>query len=146
MIEAYKNENFQKCVELFIETYNCAPWFNKWTLETAERYLQELINNKRFAGFILWRENNIIGAAFCHEKTWWNNDELYIDEFFIDPHFQRKGYGKIIFNVVEKYVEERRLSSITLLTDRKKPAFDFYNKNGMEYLENLVFMYKKYLK
>jgi len=38
--------------------------------------------------------------------------------------------------------ETANLSSITLLTNRQMPVFDFYQKNGMVQIENTVFMYK----
>ena len=142
MVEFYKSEHLQQCVDLFAETYNRPPWNNRWTAETATRHLQEIMSHSRFVGFVLWDKDEMIGAALCYEKTWWSNDELYIHEFFIAPRFQRKGHGNTLFSAIEIYAEEQSLSNITLLTDRKKPAFGFYKKNGMAYLKNPVLMYK----
>jgi len=142
MVEPFSQDDLQSCVDLFIETYNCPPWYNQWTTTTARNYLTELVDSKRFVGFTLWNQGKLIGAAFCHEKTWWNSDELYIDEFFISTRFQRKGYGKTLLNSISEYAKQRHLASITLLTDNRKPAYNFYTKNGMLCINHLAFMYK----
>lgn len=141
MIEPFKINDLQKCIEVFIKTYNQSPWNNIWTSEIAEIYLQELISFNRFVGFTLSENNEIIGAAFCREKTWWNNEELYIEEFFVSPDFQRKGYGIALLKSIQNYAKGKGLNTICLLTDRNKPAFDFYRKNELKKLDQIVFMY-----
>ena len=68
---------------------------------------------------------------------------LYIDEFFISPDHQNKGYGKALLEHIEQYSKERELSGITLLTSRNVPASEFYKKNGFQELEHIAFMFKK---
>lgn len=143
MVRAYGRGDFERCAELFVEAYNGPPWYNQWTRKTAERRLGELTGASRAVGFVNLCDGEIVGAAFGYEKTWWKGDELYIEEFYVSPRFQGQGYGSALFTAVEKYAAERSLSCLTLLTDRRKPAYGFYEKNGMACLEQIGLMYKR---
>jgi aminoglycoside 6'-N-acetyltransferase I len=142
-IELLEFEHLSECATLLRDAYNCAPWDNHWSEEASERYLKEFLINPRFVGYVICEDSKIVGAAFCHEKTWWTNDELFVDEFYISPDFQRKGYGNILLKHIEKYIEEKKLAGFTLLTNRYMPAVNFYEKNGFVKAEHVVFMYKE---
>ena len=80
---------------------------------------------------------------FAHEKIWWNNSELYIDEMFILPEKQRCGCGSLIINAAENYVKEHKLAGLTLCTNKYAPAPNFYRKNGFVDNGSIIFMYKE---
>jgi len=141
-IRQFEKGDFQACVRLLIEVYNAPPWNDVWTMETAGNYINEFTQHGRFLGFVVIIDDSIAGAAFLREKTWIDTSELYVDEFYVSPHHQGQGLGKALFAHIEAHAEENGLASITLLTDRRKPAFRFYQKNGMAQSENTVFMYK----
>lgn len=143
MIKLYERKDIKSCAELLINTYNGYPWECNWTMESAMRYLEEFVSCERFVGFTVWEDDHIIGASFCHEKTWWNNDELFIDEFYIAPEYQGKGYGKKMINTIEEYIKEKSLAGFTLLTNRYMPAPNFYRKSGFIDGEHILFMYKE---
>lgn len=142
-IEFMEEKHLNACSILLMRTYNCAPWENHWSVDTSVRYLKEYISNPRFVGFVASEGNDIVGAAFCHEKTWWTDDELFVDEFYISPEFQRKGYGHQLLCHIENYIKEKKLAGFTLLTNRYMPAVNFYEKNGFVKAEHVVFMYKQ---
>lgn len=135
--------DLEQCSDLLIQAYNGEPWNNNWTTETAKKYLQEFMDSTRFIGFALLNDNNIIGAAFCHERTWWTNDELYIDELYISPNYQNQGCGKQLLQFIEQYIKDNKLAGITLLTNKYMPALKFYNKNEFTNAEHVIFMYKE---
>jgi GNAT superfamily N-acetyltransferase len=130
------------CAALLIDAYNREPWLNHWTMESARRYLAEFMQVERFKGFMMEEDGRAVGAAFCHSRTWWNGDEIYIDEFFIATDMQRKGLGGEMMAAIELVVKEQGLEGITLLTNRHFPAKDFYRKHGFEEAEHVLFMYK----
>jgi aminoglycoside 6'-N-acetyltransferase I len=142
-IDFYKNNDIDSCADLLIKAYNCQPWNNHWTDVTAKRYLQEIAATPRFVGFTIAVDGNIAGAAFCHERTWWTKDELYMDELFIAPEYQRQGLGKQLLQFIEAYIKEKKLAGFTLLTNRYMPAPEFYRKNGFTDAEHVLFMYKE---
>jgi aminoglycoside 6'-N-acetyltransferase I len=87
-------------------------------------------------------DNSVKGAILCREKTWWNNNEIFVEEMFVSPELQRQGYGTSLLNAVEFYIKEKGLAGFTLLTNRYTPAPNFYRKNGFSEGEHVLFMYK----
>ena len=51
---------------------------------------------------------------------------------------QKKGYGKEFFSLIEKDLKEKGLDTIFLMTDRDKPAYEFYKKNGFKEIPELT--------
>jgi aminoglycoside 6'-N-acetyltransferase I len=143
LIRAFKNEDMDQCVKLLMEAYNCEPWNNNWSDITAGRYLNEFAAGKNFAGFVICEEEKVIGAMFAHRKTWWTNDELFVDEIYIKPQEQRKGHGNALLKYAEEYAQSQGLAGLTLLTNRYFPSRLFYEKNGYTCAEHVIFMYKE---
>ena len=145
MIKLYSDVDFAKCCELFIDVFNGAPWNDSWTDGAARAYLGELAGHARFLGYTLWDgcEGALIGAVFCHLKTHYRGDEIFVDEMYIASDYQRKGYGMALMREVERYAKENNIISITLLTGKNMPAFGFYQKFGCRHLEHLAFMHKR---
>jgi aminoglycoside 6'-N-acetyltransferase I len=130
------------CAALYMKAYNRAPWNYNFTVEKAERYLGEYAERKRFVGFVLCEGDEIAGAMLGHSKTWWTNDLLYIDEFFISPDRQRMGYGKALIEHSEEYARENGLEVITLMTNKYMPAYKFYENNDFLDAEHFVILFK----
>lgn len=85
------------------------------------------------------------GAIFAHEKIWWNNSEVFIEEMFISPELQRQGYGTELIHTVEGYIKEHKLAGFTLTTNRFAPAPKFYRKNGFVDCDHVLYMGKEVL-
>lgn len=68
---------------------------------------------------------------------------MFVEEMFIKPELQRKGYGAMLIRKVEEYVKEKGLAGITLSTNKYAPAPQFYKKNGFTENEYIFFMYKE---
>lgn len=141
-IRLFENNDLRKCAAVLRGVMNAPPWNESWTETGAEKYLAEFVGSTRFVGFIAYDKDQFIGAAFCHEKSWWECDELYIDEFFGAPELQSTGYGSLLVKFITDYAAEHRLGSITLMTKRGIPAYFFYKKNGFEDLSHVSFMAK----
>ena len=131
------------CSEIMCSVYNNELWQCHWTIKTAEEYLNDFFDMKKFIGFVLLENEQITGGIFAHEKVWWNNSEVFIEEMFIHPDFQRKGYGSLLLDEIEKYVKENKLAGVTLSTNKYAPAPLFYRKNGFTDCEHVIFMAKE---
>lgn len=142
MIKKLEQNDLQACAEIMMSVYNNEHWQCHWTLNTAMSYLQDYFDCKKFVGFTLWIDGTIQGAILCHEKIWWNSNEVFVDEMFISPKVQRQGYGTALLDAVENYVREHQLAGFTLSTNRYTPAPNFYRKNGFSDAEHVLFMYK----
>jgi aminoglycoside 6'-N-acetyltransferase I len=143
MIRAIAEADLPGCAKILMSVYNNELWQCRWTLARAQDYLFEYFIAKLFVGYVLLDEGQIIGAIFCHEKIWWNNNELFVDEMFIQPSEQRKGYGAQLLQTAENYVNKHRLAGFTLATNRFTFAPGFYRKNGFSDAEHVLFMYKE---
>ena len=125
----------------FMKTYGGAPWFDSWTPETAEQYLLEFQGMPRSATLVAVADGELAAATFFHARTWQESSEIYIDEFFVFPKFQGKGVGAALLAAVRVFATENGVASLALLTDRDKPAFEFYERNGLTAGRNQVFMF-----
>ena len=143
MIRQMQKHDITACAEILCAVYNNEMWQCRWTIETGTAYLEDYFDAKKFVGFVIEENQKIIGAMLAHEKIWWNNSELYIDEMFIIPERQRGGYGSMLINAAEEYVKEHKLAGLTLCTNKYAPAPNFYRKNGFNDNEFIMFMYKE---
>lgn len=143
MVTPFVIDDLNDCAEIMMLVYNNELWQCRWSLEAAKSYLADYVEHKRFIGYTL-RVNSVIkGAIFCHEKIWWNNNEVFIDEMFIAPTHQRRGYGTELLIAVGSYIKQHNLAGITLSTNKYSPAPQFYRKNGFLDAEHVLFMYRQ---
>ena len=131
------------CADILCGVYNNEVWQCNWEKEIAVEYLMDYYNMSKFIGYVIEDKEWVLGAIFAHEKVWWNNREVFIDEFFIKPKFQRKGYGSLLLKKIEEYVRQKNLAGITLSTNKYAPAFKFYKKNAFIDCEHILFMCKE---
>ena len=142
MVRMFEDADIVKCAAIMQAVYNNEIWQCRWNDDTAYAYLRDFVEHRKFVGFILVEDNEVVGAVLCRERVWWNNSELYIEEMFVSPQFQRRGYGQRLLRAIERYVNEKQLAGITLSTNRFSFAPDFYRKNGFIDGEHVLFMYK----
>jgi GNAT superfamily N-acetyltransferase len=79
----------------------------------------------------------------AHEKVWWNNSEVFIEEMFVLPKKQGQGIGSRLMDALWQYVTEHRLAGLTLSTNRYAPAPAFYRKHGFADCGHVLFMAKE---
>lgn len=142
MIRPYQKEDLPGCVQMLIAAYNGEPWRNHWTEDTASRYLSEFADSVHFIGWVSMEKGQLAGALFGRRKTWWTQDELFVDELFVHPDCQGKGHGKSLLQAAEEHCIKNGLAGVTLLTDRNMPAMAFYKQNGYTAGDHVVFLYK----
>lgn len=140
-IAYYEAEYFDAVKTLFLSHYNKDGYGCRFSEEKADAYLKELFETPRFMGFLLLdSQDRLIGFSFCHERTWWENDELYINEFIVSEEHQKKGYGSKLLTFMQKHAKEREMAGITLITN-SIPLAKFYQKNKFSDHE-IYFMYR----
>jgi aminoglycoside 6'-N-acetyltransferase I len=143
IIRKMEREDIVECAAILCSVYNNEMWQCRWTKEVAAEYLTDFFDMKKFVGFVLVDEKEIVGGLFAHEKVWWNNSEVFVEEMFVKPEYQRTGYGSLLMEEVNRYVREKGLAGITLSTNKYAPAPLFYRKNGFVDCEHVLFMAKE---
>lgn len=138
-----RQEDIPACAEILCQVYNNEMWQCHWEKDTAIEYLTDFFEMKKFVGFVLEENSVVQGGLFAHEKIWWNNSEVFIEEMFVKPELQRQGGGSKLLQAVEAYVKEKGLAGMTLATNKYAPAPLFYRKNGFQENECIILMYKE---
>lgn len=136
----YDEKYLKRCSEILLNHYNNPDFNCHFTPHRAMLYLQELILKPRFIGFLLLEKDQIIGFAFCHLRTWSNQDELHMDEFIIKETHQKQGIGTKLLAFITTYAASYHLAGITTTTN-VIALTQFYQKNG--FLDHdITFLYK----
>lgn len=131
------------CADILCSVYNNDLWQCRWNGAAALEYLSDFFSMAKFVGYAAEEDGEIIGGLFAHEKVWWNNSEVFIEEMFVHPEHQGKGVGSALLKAAESYVRQRGLAGLTLSTNRYAPAPHFYRKNGFEDCGHVLFMAKE---
>jgi len=142
-IRKMEREDLAACADILCSVYNNEMWQCRWTKAVATEYLTDFFDMKKFVGYVLVDDQEIVGGIFAHEKVWWNNCEVFVEEMFIKLELQRGGYGSMLMRQIEQYVSEKGLAGITLSTNKYAPAPCFYRKNGFTDCEHVLFMAKE---
>jgi aminoglycoside 6'-N-acetyltransferase I len=144
-IQAVTEKDIENCAKVFVQTYNEAPWNYHWEFKDALKYLAEYYSSPQFKGFLLYDNDVFAGAMFAHTKTWWTGVQLHIDELFIAPDSQKKGYGRTLMRYAEQYALENGLGTITLMTHKFMPSMKFYEGIDFMHAQPLVVLFKPLL-
>lgn len=124
----------------FVDAYNCPPWNDAWTPATAAAYLGELRGIPRSATLVAIADSQFVGATTLHARTWQDESEIYIDEFFVAPAAQRRGVGRALMEGIRAFAADAGIGDLVLLTDRDVPALEFYRAHGFREGTRQVFM------
>lgn len=142
-IQPVTENDIENCAKVYVQTYNQAPWNYQWELKDALNYLAEYRSSPQFKGFVLYDHDVFAGAIFAHTKTWWTGSQLYIDELFIAPNSQKKGYGKALMSYAGQYAMENGLGTITLMTHKFMPSMKFYEGLDFVHAQPFVILFKQ---
>ena len=143
IIRPFEKNDLAPCAQMLMAVYNNPLWQCCWEADTARAYLQDYADAAKFIGYVAEDGGKVIGAILAHEKIWWNNSEVFIDETFVEPTQQGKGIGTALIRKLEEYVQEHHLAGFTLTTNRYAPAPKFYEKNGFVVCEPIIMMAKE---
>ncbi len=143
IIREMKQDDIATCAEILCSVYNNELWQCRWTKEVATEYLTDFFDMRKFVGYVLADGEEIVGGIFAHEKVWWNNSEVFVEEMFVKPEYQRNGYGSLLLKKVEEYIKENGLAGITLSTNKYAPAPQFYKRNSFVDCEHVLYMCKE---
>lgn len=138
-------QDFDNLAKLYKEVFSKQPWNDEWIkLSQVKEYLNELIKNPVFTGYVVYQNSELVAACLGHSRSWWSGNEFIIDEFFVSSNCQGKGIGTLLMDYMENHPELRDVGSFQLLTNYDVPAKDFYRKNGFKIRNNRITMTKKF--
>lgn len=144
MYRVFAENDFEKCLDLFLKVFSAEPWLDKWaSRDLAASYLRDYINTPGFIGYVAAENEHLQAMCFGHIKHWWEGDEYFIDEMCVDQDQQAKGLGSGMYLYIRENLAAQLVVHITLLTEKSVPACEFFKKQGMKISSGTVFMTAK---
>lgn len=120
-----KEEVFQLHVRA-LKNEDAYLYTGKWEKDFED--IEGIYLNNRGEFLVGTIDNKIVAMGGLRKMT---NDIVELRRMRVDPVFQRKGYGQMILDVLEKSALELEYKIIELNTSLKQlPAQKFYEKNG----------------
>ncbi len=131
LIKKITLSDMERCAELYLRVFSADPWYDDWiSLGQVRNYLEELIFNPVFEGFLACEGDEVVAVCLGHRRSWWRGRELFIDEFYVANEKQGNGIGSRLIKYVQEYLSQEGYERFILLTNEGLPAQEFYTKNG----------------
>lgn len=129
-------------VELYIETFNAAPWNDGWTVETAGKRLHQMINVEDFYGLLAFEDGQLRGMILGCMEQYYDGLVFNIREFCIRNNLRGRGIGSEIFRQFETDLKSLGVTRLILFTSRGEQTEHFYHRQGLHSMDGLVLMGK----
>lgn len=135
--------HLEELAELYVETFNSEPWNDEWTIETAKKRLQQMINTEDSYGLCLYQNGLICGAILGNMEQFYNGMMFNIKEFWIKNGMRGNGIGTQLIREFENRLKDRNVNEIILFTSKGDFTEHFYHKQDMKSIPDMVFMVKQ---
>lgn len=118
-------------MEIIREAFAQAPWNETWDDPVAlRRYIEGLTGAPDSLSLGLYDGARLAAVSLGRVKHWYWGDEYCIDDLCVHPSMQGRGAGTEFVKLMDEYLKERGINSVSLWTKRGAPACGFYRKNG----------------
>jgi ribosomal protein S18 acetylase RimI-like enzyme len=134
----YSSQDLQEIINLYIRVFNSPQWKDKWTPATADQHLGNYVKIPTFLGFVGKEGDKLLAVCFGYLRNGRTGTEYVIDELFVEPERQNQGLGSELIAYVKAQLSKLSVKSISLITDRKIPANDFFDKQGFASQDTMV--------
>lgn len=98
-----------------------------WTIKTASRKLDQLINRIDMIGFILYQDETIIGFSIGQLIQFDDGIVFELNEILIYKQFQNQGYGSLLLEKMEKEAIQNGAFRVQLFSINDDEHHHFYN-------------------
>ena len=102
----------------------------------SDEALSKQIQNKEQLFYLISDENAVIGFIGI-EHNHKSEAITKIHKVYLLPETQGKGYGRIVFDEIEKMASENNSTALLLNVNRFNTALNFYKKIGFEIKETV---------
>lgn len=141
MLKKVEHEDYNTIAKLMIRAFKNPPWNEDWDYDRAYQRIKQLDDGKYTRCYVYLLDHKIVGVICGKIVTYVNGTDLMIEDFYIDPDYQRMGIGKKMMALAE--LELKDIDNFTLITGKGFYSVDFYQNNGFSIKDELIFMYKK---
>ena len=129
--------------DLYQRAFMGEPWNDNWCDRAQlEEYIKDVACYFNGINYGLLINGKLVAVSLGSVRHWWEGTNYNIDEFCADPVIQGRGLGSRFMSMIEDDIRAQGLAGIFLQTDKDKPSYRFYMKNGYKELELHVSLYK----
>ena len=128
---------------LYVASFNAAPWYDKWTEESAAKRLTQMLRRDSAYGLLAYDAQGVCGLIIGDEEQFYYGPQFQIREFCVDNSRRGQGFGTAIYQELEQRLRQRGICEIVLYTLHHKAAEGFYQRQGMTTSQDIVYMTKK---
>ena len=121
-------------------------WNSPLKFGNLEEDFELILNNTSTILFAIIEEEKMIGFMNiqCFYSIWSHGKVFFLDDFFIEENFRRKGYGEKALKDLQKYAKKSGIKRIQLMAENTNPrAIEFYRKH--KFNEQEIHLFLKYL-
>jgi len=136
-------EDLQQCCDLFVRSFNDPPWRDRWTLESAHRFLQPMHNAAGFLGLAVTDAETILGFAVGSVEEWYDGKHYYLREICVAPDRRREGIGTRLMEALHRDLGTMGVTHVYLLTARDTPAEEFYRQCGYALHRRMIMLTRR---
>jgi aminoglycoside 6'-N-acetyltransferase I len=126
----FSAEHLEPCARLYLTVFNEAPWFDHWTLQTADARIGDLFASPGFCGWVALQDGNPAGFAAGRVEQWFDARHFYLAEMCVRTDLQRAGIGGRLLRMMETDLAAAGVSRVYLQTMKGGPGEQFYRKHG----------------
>lgn len=130
-------------VKLFVDAFNSEPWNDKWTMDSASKRLNQMMNCEGFYGLAAYSEDKLIGLILGNHEYYYDGMDFVVKEFCVDRNIKGKGIGSILLEEFTRRLKDREIKRIVLNTCKGEATEGFYLKKGFRTIEDMIFMTKE---
>ena len=132
--------HLNKCSILFQQCFMQEPWNETWTYEQSYQRLKEMLLTPYALGYVLYRDNQLIGMILGRQMTYLEKKELWIDEVCILPELHGQHLGSYLLQQTKKECIKLHIERMVLQTIRGFLSEGFYSKNNFVEEKHLICM------
>ena len=121
-------------------------WNSPLKFGNLEEDFELILNDTSTILFAIIEEEKMIGFMNiqCFYSVWSHGKVFFLDDFFIEENFRRKGYGEKALKDLQKYAKKSGIKRIQLMAENTNPrAIKFYKKH--KFNEQEIHLFLKYL-
>lgn len=127
--------------KIYAETFNSDPWYDKWTQETAEKRLSQMIANGGFFGILSYDDSGITGMIMGESEQYFDGVVFNIKEYCVKNDLRGKGIGTELLKEFERRLRGMGIREAVLMTNLEDE--DFYKKRGFNRSRGIIYMGKE---
>lgn len=136
-------DNLLQYAELFVKVFNEEPWYDHWTIQTATKRLEEMMDNPHTRGLACYIDDELVGVILGRKEQYYDGVHFQIQEFYISNNTQGLGIGTALLDTFKAELSKEGITQIYLVTLKGERTEGFYNKKGFKTDELSILMNMK---